>query len=282
MYRSVRTAASAIVVLAIAAAFAACDIAVQGHGDGALGVDLAAKAHDQWTRTYNVPAGGLLELININGKITAQASDGDTVELTGDRTAKAGSDEAAKDFLSRIEMREEVSDSRVRVEVRPPSGRRGFGHEITWTIKVPKGVNVDLRTVNGGVHLDRLRGDVRARATNGGIKGEGLAATNVDASVTNGGIEIELASATNAGSIELESVNGGVALSMPGDSRADISARCVNGGIDVHDLNVEVVGEKSRRRMEAKLNGGGARVDLETVNGGVRLSGTRDQVSGTR
>ena len=48
-------------------------------------------------------------------------------------------------------MREEVGDDRVRIEVRAPRMNGPVGHEIKWTIKVPKGVAVDLRTVNGGV-----------------------------------------------------------------------------------------------------------------------------------
>ena len=263
-----KTAQTAVLSL-FAVALAACDIAVEG--EGGLHFDIGAQARDEWTRSYKLAPGGRLELINVNGRITAEASEGDSVELKGERSAKAISDEAARDLLAKIEMREEASDARVRVEVRPPRVRNG-GHEIKWTIKVPKGVSVDLRTVNGGVTMVGLRGDVRARATNGGIKGNGLVATNVDAVVTNGGVEIELANSASAGSIELESVNGGVELRLPSDSKADVTARCVNGGISVDGLSLEIVGEQSRRKVEGKLNGGGARVNLETVNGGVRIS----------
>ena len=145
------------------------------------------------------------------------------------------------------------------------------GHEFTWTVKVPRGVSVDLRTVNGGVRVANLDGDVRVRSTNGGIKGTALAASSVDASVTNGGIEIELAKPVTTGNFELEAVNGGVSIHLPADSRADIAGRCVNGGISTSDLRLEMVGEQNRRRLDARLNGGGARISLETVNGGVRI-----------
>ena len=38
----------------------------------------------------------------------------------------------------------------------------------------------------------------------------------------------------------------------------------------------------SKRRLEGTLNGGGAKVDIRTTNGGVRISGFGDQRSGTR
>ena len=271
MYASVRKITQFAMIAAVAAAFAACDIAVDGHGG--FGFDLAVgKAQDEWTRTYKVAAGGRLEIINVNGRISAEPSEGSDIEVRAERSAKSLSDDQARELLAKLEMREEVGPDRVRVEVRAPRFNGPSGHEIKWTIKVPKGVAVDLRTVNGGVHMSALQGDIRARSTNGGIVGSGLAASSLDASVTNGGVEIELATAPSSGTFDLESVNGGVTLSLPAASKADIAARCVNGGISVTGLDVEVVGEKTRRRLDGKLNGGGgARVSMETVNGGVKI-----------
>jgi DUF4097 and DUF4098 domain-containing protein YvlB len=69
----------------------------------------------------------------------------------------------------------------------------------------------------------------------------------------------------------VKSVNGGVSLTLPRDARADLTARCTNGGISVSGLDLEREGEQSRRRVAGKLNGGGARVNVETTNGGVRI-----------
>jgi hypothetical protein len=272
MYVSGRAWARTGAVILLTLALGACDIAVDGHGGFDFGV--GAKATDQWTRTYTVTPGGRLEIININGKITAEATDGPNIEIRADRSARAVTDEAAKDLLAKIEMREEVGSDRVRVEVRPPridGISQWRGQEMAWTVKVPRGVAVDLRTVNGGVNMMGLEGEVRARSTNGGITAIKLSATSVDAAVTNGGVEIELTKPVASGSFELEAVNGGVSLMLPGDSRADVSGRCVNGGIAVLDLPIEIAGEQSKRRLDGKLNGGGARISLETVNGGVKI-----------
>ncbi len=270
MHASALRIARVAVVVVATAAFAACDIAVDGHGGFDFGL-AAGKAQDEWTRTFKVAPGGRLELINVNGRITAEPSDGSEIELRAERTAKATSDEAAKELLGRIEMREEVGADRVRVEVRPPRQSGPAGHEFKWTVKVPRGVSVDLRTVNGGVHVTGLDAEVRARSTNGGIKGLALIPSSVDASVTNGGVEIELARPVDSGTFQLEAVNGGVSIDIPESSKADIAGRCVNGGISTSGLSLETVGEQSRRRLDAKLNGGGARISLETVNGGVRI-----------
>lgn len=258
--------------LAVVVATAACD--VQVGGDGGFSLDLATgRAHDTWTRSYVLSPGGRLELINVNGRIDAEPASGDAVELVGERTAKAGSDDAARDLLGKVEMREEVGERGARVEVRAP---RTFGVsnvEVRWTVRVPKGTTVDLRTVNGRVALVGLEGEVHAKTVNGGVEGKRLSVISLDASTVNGGVDIDLATpVAGEARVALEAVNGGVSLALPGDSRASVTARVTNGGIRTTDLELQLTGEQSRRRLEGTLNGGGALVTLETTNGGVRLS----------
>jgi DUF4097 and DUF4098 domain-containing protein YvlB len=262
-------------ILTAGLSVAACDIQA-GEGGFSFGV-AAGKAQETWTRSYTLAPGSRLELINTNGKISAEPAEGDKVEVSGVRTAKASSDEAAKELLGKVEMREEVSASSVRIEVRSPRLSGMSGHSVEWTIKVPKGVNVDLRTVNGGVRLKGLQGDIAAKTTNGGVTGTGILSQNVQATAVNGGIEIEFGAPLQAdGKIEFETVNGGVEIGLPSESKATISGRCVNGGVRVINLDIKkddegATGRESRRRLEGTLNGGGARVTLSTVNGGVTV-----------
>ncbi len=265
-------------VLAAGLSVAACDIKAGEGGGFSLGI-AKGKAEDTWTRTYKLAPGGTLELINVNGRIDAEASSGDSVELVGKRTAEGTSDEAAKALLEKVEMREEVGDSRVRVEVRFPRMSGFSGHQVRWTVRVPKGVRVDLRTVNGGVKLTGLQDDIMAKTTNGGVTGTGILSQSVEASAVNGGVEIEFGAPLSADAkVSLETVNGGVGIGIPSESRATISARAVNGGVRVSDLDIHKDEQssdfESKRRLQGTMNGGGARVNLNTVNGGVRISRT--------
>jgi hypothetical protein len=262
--------------LSVGLSVAACDI--QAGENGHFSVDLASgKATDTWSRTYTVAAGGRFELINVNGRITAASTDGKDVVVEGKRTAKGRSDEAAKELLGKLEIREEVGGSTVRVESRPPRTSGFGGHEIEWTVKVPKGLTVDLRTINGGVRLDGLSGEIHAKTTNGGVKGQNIIPETLEASSVNGGIEIELgAPLDSTDSVEISTVNGGASLQMPSESKATITARAVNGGVRVNDLDIKQDEEphefERKRRLNGTLNGGGAKVSISTTNGGVRLS----------
>jgi len=263
-------------ILAVGLATAACDIQA---GNGKFDIDIATgKATETWSRSYKVADKGRFELINVNGKIIAEATDGAEVVVEGRKTAKARSDEAAKDLLTRMEIREEVGESTVRVESRPPRLSGFSSQEIEWTVKVPKGVVIDVRTTNGGVRLSNLSNEIHAKSTNGGVRAENIDPSVLEASTVNGGIEIEISKALEANdSIDMEAVNGGVTLRLTADSKATIEARCVNGGVKVEE-GLEIKRDEEpqeferRRRLTGTMNGGGAKVRMSTTNGGVRLA----------
>ena len=267
-------------VFAVGLATSACDIKTSANGN--FSFDIAAgKAEDTWSRTYKVADRGRFELINVNGRITAEPAAGADVIVEGHRVAKATSDDAAKDLLAKLEIREEVGESTVRVESRPPRFNGGFnGIQIEWTVKVPKGVVLDLRTVNGGVRLNGLTNEVHAKTTNGGVQGDKLDASVLEATAVNGGINIDLAQPLESSdSIEMETVNGGVMLSLPNESKATIEARCVNGGVRVGELDIkrdDLGGSdfEKKRRLSGTMNGGGASVKLNTTNGGIHVART--------
>lgn len=264
-----------VLALTVGLAVSACDIKTSADGD--FSVDFASgKAEDTWSRTYKMAPAGRFELINVNGRITATASEGSELVVEGRRTAKGRSDEAAKELLGKLEIREEASEASVRVESRPPRLSGFSGHQIEWTIKVPKGIVVDLRTINGGVRLNNLSNEIHAKTTNGGVNGAGITASTVEASAVNGGIEFEFAAPLADGdSVQLDTVNGGVTLKLLPESKATISARCVNGGVNVDELEITREEEdresERKRRLNGTMNGGGAQVKLNTTNGGVRL-----------
>ncbi len=243
---------------------AACDI-VGGFGN--------ERASETWSKSYPLASGGRVEITNVNGRIDLSGSATDKVEVSAEKIGKGSTPEDAKEMLKRIEIRENVSADRIHLETRLERGvgfHMGRG-EVRYTVRVPLGASIKLETVNGGIEVDNIRGRAELETTNGGIVARRIAG-GLDASTTNGGVQAEV-DALGADGVQMECTNGGLRLTLPKDARADITARIVNGGISVDGLNVDTIGEQTRRRLEGRLNGGGPRVRIEGTNGGIRITG---------
>jgi len=130
------------------------------------------------------------------------------------------------------------------------------------------------------LRVNDLANEVHAKTTNGGVKGENIDPSTLEASAVNGGIEFTLTAPLEpSDSIEFETVNGGVTLALPSESKATIAARCVNGGVHVDDLDIAREEQANshneferQRRLNGTMNGGGAKVSMSTTNGGVHLN----------
>jgi Putative adhesin len=258
----------AVLALPLALVLAGCDLSL-GH--------LSARATDEWTHTYPLTPGGEIRIVNSNGVIDVEGVDGSTVEVRAERIAKGSTEAAAKELLPRIVIKEDAKPDRVSIETERMSGIMiGAGFEVRYYVRAPKNALVNVTNTNGLVSVKGLAGKVVAHTTNGGVKGSGLSG-GVDARTTNGGVTIDMAS-LGADPILLETTNGGVSLALPEKAKANVTASCTNCGISVGSLDNFEVSEKSRRRLEGKLNGGGTSVELHTTNGGVRLR-SRDTIN---
>jgi hypothetical protein len=258
------------VLLVCAAVAAGCDIQVGERGVTSIGIT-EGRAEDEWTRTYTIQPGGTLEIVNVNGFIEANGGPGTQVEVRAERVVRDHGDENAQSRLKQVQMREDVSAARVRIEAQPPRREGMLDHSsvtVNYRVTVPRGVAVMLKSENGEIRLDGVAGQVTATTTNGGITGESLSGP-VALDTTNGRIRLDLAAV--GGDIKLATVNGGIRLDIGPDVKASLDATCVNGSINVDDeLNLQAT-ETSPRRLAGTFNGGGPRITATTVNGGIRI-----------
>lgn len=246
----------------LVAPLAACELAM---------ANLHAEAREPWTQKFTLPPNGRFELENTNGSITVEPASGQEIEVSAERIAKAASDDAAKELLKQVEIQVEQSADRLRLKSKYPRDLRMARVEIRYAVKVPASISVKVENTNGKITLTNLANAVDASTTNGGVNGSGLTGS-IKASTTNGGLDIDV-NAVDQNGIELDTTNGGVSLHLPSSAKADVSASCVNGGISMEHLTLDRSAGWSRREVKGQLNGGGPRVRVETVNGGVRIAG---------
>jgi hypothetical protein len=121
-------AAAALCLPVFLVAVSGCDM---------MSANLRAQETAEWRKTYQLQAGGRVEIRNVNGKIDVEPSTGNTVEIVAVKRARGASPEAARQALGRIEIIENASPSDVRVETRVPRGSGFFqmgGTEVHYTV----------------------------------------------------------------------------------------------------------------------------------------------------
>ena len=269
-----------LLVVCLVGAGTACDIQVSKQGDVAVGV-ASGKASDEWQRTYSLPKGGRLEIINVNGKIEVSPATGSQIEVWAYREVQTRTEEEAKARLAKAQMVEDVGPDHVRIEAKPNDQGVSFGQHgrvrVDYRVNVPAGLVTSFRTENGPMRLENIEGRMTLASTNGPIIGRGLSGS-VDASTVNGGIEIGLTSVS--GDSKLATVNGPATLIVSPDVSAEIEAAAINGGVSIQDGLPLTTTDRTTKRVTGRMNGGGPRISVQTTNGGVRVGMTDEFARG--
>lgn len=217
-------------------------------------------------RSMTMPAGSRLAVdATPNGGIEVEAWDRDEIQILAKIDTQARRDGEARRLADEIEVKID-SD---RIDSRgPETHARGEGWSVSYRLKVPRRMDLDLRSINGGIALSGVSGRIELRTTNGGLR---LANVSGDVSgrSTNGGIHATLAGRSWEGAgLDLETTNGGVVLELPEDYSARLETGTVHGGYRI-DFPVTVQGRVDARRLSVDLGDGGPTIRAITTNGGV-------------
>jgi DUF4097 and DUF4098 domain-containing protein YvlB len=140
--------------------------------------------------------------------------------------------------------------------------------KVRFAVGVPPGVRFVGRAVNGDVDAQGLQGPV-ALATVNGAAAFSTAAYG-EAATVNGSIRGTMGAAGWQDGLSFRTVNGSITLELPSDLSAEVRASTVNGEI-LTDFPLNATGRISRRQVAGTIGRGGRRLDLDTVNGSVRL-----------
>jgi DUF4097 and DUF4098 domain-containing protein YvlB len=163
-----------------------------------------------------------------------------------------------------------VDASGGHVQARGPESSNNTGWSVSFEIFVPQATSLTAKTVNGGITVADIRGNLSFEATNGGIHLSRLAG-EVTGSTVNGGVNIELMGATWDGSrVQVTTRNGGVNISIPQNYSAHFQTETVNGALK-SEFPVNQQGEAQSRNHDFSLGAGGPLIHVTTTNGGVKL-----------
>lgn len=261
----------------------------------------------------SIPLAAATRLVvdNVWGAIEVTAWDGATIELEATRTTRARTS-ADHDAASRevvLDIGQTGGDVVIRVDGpfrcncdcsdRADGGRRseqcrdgrrwpgGYEVQYDFTLKVPRAVAIDVRTVNqGDIHVTGMRAGFDVRNVNGAIALRDVAGAG-RAHTVNGGVTASFA-AVPQGTSSFETVNGDIEVTFPPGLAADLQFKTFNGDVFSDFVTtplpaVPVSGErrgakfvyKSDRRFGVRVGPGGPEISFDTLNGDIRILQTR-------
>jgi DUF4097 and DUF4098 domain-containing protein YvlB len=223
-------------------------------------------------RTTTIKLGGQhLDVKSENGGIEVTGENRSDVVIEARVQAWAHSEDDAKNILKQVTI--ETSGDSIR-DNGPHNHLGTSGYGINYRLRVPRKLAVDLKSMNGGIDIAHLEGDIHFDTTNGGVGLDDLAG-NVHGSTTNGGLDITLTGDRWRGKgLDAETTNGGLSLSIPEHYSAHLETSTVNGGIDVN-FPITVQG-RIKNNLSTDLGSGGPTIHAETTNGGVEINRARE------
>ncbi len=242
----------------------------------ALALATTAGAEDfRWQG--RLAPGKTIEIKGVNGDIEAAPATGSDVEVTGVKTSRHRDPKEVE--IKVVEHAEGVTICAVYPSSWGHANQCAPGSEghlssrdndvdVHFTVRVPAGVRLAARTVNGSVEALDLSAEVDVSTVNGSIKATSRGI--VKGETVNGSIKAALGKADWTGPLNFSTVNGSITIDLPSDASADVRASVVNGDIET-DFPLTVKGKWGPRSMKGTIGSGGRQLELETVNGGIKL-----------
>lgn len=223
----------------------------------------AAQPTRTETRTEPLAMGAKLWISQGDGKVEVKGWDRPEVQLVAEFVTGPRQTEAT------LDVRRVPEGLRIEVGRRPYFGRFDFGRRrepvCNLTLMVPRRLNMDVQSVDGGIQVQDLDGYAGCHTVDGpislaDISGE-VHVRAVDGAITARRLKARLKGGTVDGNITLEQVEGGLDLKTVDGS---IHAEGLDGwgeGISLHTVDGNI---------DVKLGGAKGEVDLRAVDGTIR------------
>lgn len=226
----------------------------------------SAKVTEKFAQNYPLDAHGMIRLENVNGSVEIVAWDKAEVSLEAEKSAKT------EEGLKRMSLKIESTPQRLFIKTEYEKKWKFWDNmnaQVHYKLMVPAGASLEkIEVVNANINVTGLQGSVNLDAVNGSVEAEGLSGPGKFNTV-NGSIRVSYASLASRPEIDLDTDNGGCTLTLPADAAFQLDADTVNGRVS---CDFPITLEKSGKNdLRGSVNGGGSKVKMESVNGGLSV-----------
>lgn len=237
---------------------------------------------DEWEHSY--PVTGRPEVV-------VDANDGE-VEVAVASSQQVGVRVIAHGWKINDDLKVTGTQSGNRIEIRlHRSDKVCFGfcfQSIKVEIRVPRDSDLDLRSGDGNLRINDVRGKLQLETNDGDIRLDN-AEGQLHANTHDGNVEVEgrfdmVNVRTGDGNIDahvsasqtpqpgwaLRTGDGNIRLTLPENFAADINAHTGDGSVKV-DFPLNSSGTARESDVRGKINGGGISIELQTGDGDVSV-----------
>jgi len=209
----------------------------QNRKDGQQVVDAPAQV-----KTFNVGASGSLKLSNVAGDVRVTGGGGTEIKVEAVIHGKGKTDAEARAQFDSVKVDMRQNGSRVDVETTHERHSRAW---VDYTVVVPKGTSIDVRSVSGDVYVSEIGGSARAETVSGDVTATGLAQVAALRSVSG---DVRATGLSANGAVSFNSVSGDVTIktlkagsatfeTVSGDAHVDA---CDCGGAQASSVSGDV------------------------------------------
>lgn len=230
----------------------------------------ARGAQRVWEKSFEMPPGSHISVVNVHGSVLVEGWDRAEVEAT-----VAMRSDAPADQLDDVQVAVEARPSGLAFHTLYPAGL-DTPIRVDYRLRVPRQVCLDeLSTLQGDVVVHDVDGSLNARNLHGDIEALNFSGSLM-AHALRGNILVSFRELPDRRlPIRLAAINGNVDLRLPPRANANLVVSTVAGSIasDYPFQASSTPGDSTRR---AQLGTGGVLVELHTVRGNIRV-GERDE-----
>lgn len=249
---------------------------------------------ENFSRTLDAGDIQNISLQTINGSITFQGTDGQSIQIDGEKTVQGLGD--LSEEIKKIVLSIEIIGTTVVIKADMPNQGNFFtraSYGAHFIVKLPSTVlssivaetsngsikasnlqtSFNCSTSNGSLEFYNIKGSIQANTSNGAILLYQTVLTNGNHSLStsNGRIEGDIGF-PQTGSCRLHTSNGGIRIRLPTTSRVSFRAGTSNGSVDFSNLSVNL-SQNAKTDKSGTINGGSFLLDIGTSNGNILFEG---------
>jgi DUF4097 and DUF4098 domain-containing protein YvlB len=222
---------------------------------------------ERFAKTVPLGKTGSVLVANISGNIVVTGGPGEQVVIEAVKRGRTAED------IKQIEIDVATLDGRLEIVTRHPRGIRTHSGSVDYTVTVPRGASVRVKSVSGDIAVSTVDGALRADTISGNVE-IAAAAQLEDVRSVSGNVTVKTAGSD--GGITASSTSGNVHLSVV--KARSIDGDSVSGDVTLADVTCERVVAKS---VSGNINFGGplakaGRYALQSHSGDIEASVQND------